>query len=74
MEHHLTQNSNLMKTSDAANFLKLSEAYFARDRWLAKKNGTAPQIPFVQIGRAVRYRYADLQEFIIRKGNRGNAA
>ncbi|MBJ2149987.1 helix-turn-helix domain-containing protein [Paracoccus sp. IB05] len=51
----------LMITEQAAQYLQCSEAFFTRDRWQAKQAGTAPQIPFVKIGKFVRYRLSDLE-------------
>jgi excisionase family DNA binding protein len=52
----------LLRTTDAANYLGVSKAFLERDRW------AGPQIPFVRIGnRAVRYRLADLENYIAGK-------
>ena len=49
----------LLNTQQAAKLLGVSAAFLERDRWAGAK------IPFVKVGeRAVRYRLADLDEFI----------
>lgn len=48
----------LLDQKAAAEYTGLSVKWFERDRW------TGPTIPFVKMGRAVRYRAADLQTFI----------
>ncbi|WP_431307155.1 helix-turn-helix domain-containing protein [Acidithiobacillus acidisediminis] len=50
--------SNLLTTRDAAAYLRLSESWLNKDRVLTGR------IPFVRIGRAVRYRQHDLEQFI----------
>lgn len=57
-------NRRLITTREAADFLSVSCAYLAKDRWLAKKSSKAPVVPFVHIGGAVRYSMSDLLEFI----------
>ena len=49
----------LLTTRQAADALGVSPAFLARDRWLGAR------IPFVRVGpRSVRYRAADLEDFI----------
>lgn len=49
----------LMHTSEAAEFLGVSNAFLERDRWAGAR------IPFVKVGsRAIRYRLEDLENYI----------
>lgn len=49
----------LLNTKQAADYLNVSAAFLERDRW------AGAQIPFIKVGsRAVRYRQADLEEYI----------
>ncbi len=51
--------TRLLNTKQAADYLSVSAAFLERDRW------AGAQIPFVKVGsRAVRYRQADLEEYI----------
>ena len=50
----------LLTTAEAAKFLQLSPAWFARDRWSG-----SPTIPFIRVAkRSVRYRFSDLLEHV----------
>lgn len=52
-------NNQLLTTDQAANYLGVSRAFLERDRW------AGAQVPFVKVGaRTVRYRMADLDEYI----------
>jgi predicted DNA-binding transcriptional regulator AlpA len=52
-------NSQLLNTASAAEYLTVSKAFLERDRWAGAK------VPFVKIGsRAVRYRVSDLEAYI----------
>lgn len=52
----------LLSTTEAAHFLGVSKYYLERDRW------RGAEIPFVKIGnRIVRYRRADLEDYILRR-------
>lgn len=49
----------LLNSTQAAKYLCVSRAFLERDRWAGSR------IPFIKIGsRAVRYRLADLNEYI----------
>lgn len=51
--------TQLLNTTQAAQFLGLSKAFLERDRWAGAK------VPFIKIGdRAVRYRLEDLNQYI----------
>lgn len=51
--------TQLLNTTQAAQFLGLSKAFLERDRWAGAK------VPFIKIGdRAVRYRLEDLEKYI----------
>lgn len=48
----------LLTTRDAARILCVSEAFLERDRWAGAR------IPFVKVGRAVRYRLIELERYV----------
>lgn len=48
----------LLSEREASRLLGVSPAWLARDRW------HGPSIPFVKIGKQVRYRRADLLDYI----------
>lgn len=48
----------LMDQQKAAEYLGVSEKKLERDRWIDKR------IPYVKLGRHVRYRAADLLEYV----------
>lgn len=49
----------LFTTDQAASYLGVSKAFLERDRWAGAR------IPFIKVGtRAVRYRLADLENYI----------
>lgn len=49
----------LLTTQEAASYLCVSKAFLERDRWAGAR------IPFIRVGsRAVRYRQADLDDYI----------
>ncbi len=51
--------NSLFTTNEAAKYLCVSKAFLERDRWAGAK------IPFIKVGsRAVRYRKADLDNYI----------
>lgn len=51
--------TQLLNTTQAAQFLGLSKAFLERDRWAGAK------VPFIKISdRAVRYRLQDLENYI----------
>lgn len=53
-------SQNLLTTHEAAKYLSVSIAFLERDRW------AGATIPFIQVGsRAVRYRLADLEKFVL---------
>lgn len=52
-------NIQLLTTSQAAHYLGVSKAFLERDRWAGAR------VPFIKVGsRAVRYRQADLDDYI----------
>lgn len=51
-------NQELLTTKDAARYLHVSQAFLERDRWAGAR------IPFIKIGRAVRYRPSELERYI----------
>lgn len=55
----MVMQTQLLNTTQAAQFLGLSKAFLERDRWAGAK------VPFIKIGdRAVRYRLEDLNAYI----------
>lgn len=48
----------LLTQEEVANYLRISPKTLERDRWL--KQG----LPFIKVGRSVRYRASDIAEFI----------
>ena len=51
--------SQLLNTSQAAEFLGVSVAFLERDRWAGAR------VPFIKVGsRAVRYQLNDLERYI----------
>lgn len=50
--------NNLLNTQQAAEELGVSKAFLERDRWAGAR------IPFVKIGRLVRYRQADIDDYV----------
>jgi len=48
----------LMKQGEVAEYLGVSPQFLERDRW------QGATIPFVKIGRGVRYRAEDVQEYV----------
>ena len=69
-ETHLLQSSaefgeRLLTTREAAIFLCVSKAFLDRDRWVGRREGCGPRIPYVRVGRrTVRYRPSDLAAHI----------
>ena len=58
----------LLKTSEAALILGVSESFLERDRW-----GDG-RIPFIKVGaRAVRYRESDLQNYLDKQQRRSTS-
>lgn len=51
----------LMTQRDAAEYLCKSVKWLERDRWIG---GSNPEIPYVKIGRSVRYRADDLRAYV----------
>ena len=54
--------TKLLNTKQAAEYLGVSMAFLERDRWAGAR------VPFIKVGaRAVRYRLADLEEYVSTK-------
>jgi len=60
-------SEQLVSTKDAARILCVSEAFLERDRWAGAR------IPFVKIGRAVRYCTSDLDAYISARRRRSTS-
>lgn len=50
----------------AAEYLGVSARWLAMDRFTAGQAGTPPIVPFVRMGRNVRYRISELEAYIAR--------
>jgi hypothetical protein len=50
----------LLPEQEAAKVLNMSTSWLSKDR----TSGRAPIVPFVRLGRAVRYRKADLMKLV----------
>lgn len=48
----------LLTQAEAARIINKSEKWFERDRW------AGPTLPYVKLGRSVRYRAADIAAYI----------
>ncbi len=52
----------LLTTAETAELLGISKAFLERDRWAGAR------IPFIKVGaRAVRYRLADVEDYLVRQ-------
>lgn len=60
----------LLTTKQVAELTGMSESWFEHQRWLGGDEGPR----YVKIGRSVRYRSADVQEWLDRARNRASAA
>jgi len=60
----MAKTDQIMTPKEAAQYLKVSYDFLERDRWTAKAAGLAPRVPYSKIGKHVRYRLADLENFI----------
>ena len=62
------QKDPLLNIKQAAEFLNVSEAWLARDRWLSGLFKTPPQVPYIRMGNnsrpSIRYRTSDLMAFL----------
>ena len=63
MDHQQAQTASpLMDTQDAAHYLGLADATLESDRCTGRIG-----IPFIRLGRRVKYRRTDLDEFLAKK-------
>ena len=56
----------LMKQGEVADYLGVSTQFLERDRW------QGATIPFIKIGRGVRYRAEDVSQYVERNFNAAN--
>ena len=56
--------SPLVVEKIAATYLGVSARWLAMDRFSSGQAGTPPIVPFVRMGRNVRYRISDLENYI----------
>ena len=57
-------SDTLFNAKEAAGYIGFSVAYLTRDRWLANKSGTPPQIPYFKLFGSIRYKKGDLDAVI----------
>ena len=62
MDHQPHVASPVMDTLDAANYVGLAEATLESDRCTGRIG-----IPFIRLGRRVKYRRVDLDDFLAKK-------
>ncbi len=55
---------NLIPEQEAAKYCSVSLAFLRRRRSEGNRTGIVPGPPFVKLGKAVRYRLSDLDEWI----------
>lgn len=60
-------SNKLFTTKAAAYYLCVSPAFLERDRWAGAR------IPFVKIGRAVRYQQSELDKYIAKRTRRSTS-
>lgn len=53
------KDNSTLKSREAAEFLRMSDSFLRQDRMRRQ-----PRIPFIKIGRAVRYQSIDLRSFL----------
>ena len=64
----MPQHEHLLTTKEAAPILGVSVAFLERDRWAGAR------IPFIRVGsRAVRYRPADIEAYIVSRVRRSTS-
>lgn len=59
-----SENGGLVATDEAASHLGVSPQFLEKDRSTGRLTGSGARIPYVRIGRAIRYRIADLDAFV----------
>jgi hypothetical protein len=57
-------NDNLLTDTEAAEFLRVSAAFLRKARSVGTLGNATPPPPHIQLGRAVRYRRADLDRWL----------
>ena len=56
--------SNVVGEREAAEYLGLARITLRMQRTRGAKTGSVPKIPFIRMGRAIRYRIKDLEEYL----------
>lgn len=59
-----TQPPELLDEREAAAYIRMSAAYLRTDRCRGHVGGRTPGPPYLQLGRAIRYDRADLDEWL----------
>ena len=44
-----------MSTKEAAKIIGMSVSFLNQDRYYSKATGTAPKVPFIRLGRTIKY-------------------
>jgi predicted DNA-binding transcriptional regulator AlpA len=64
MSASIPQDKNVLNEVETAEYLGLSRATLRRARMQGNCDKHCPSPPFVRLGRAIRYRKADLDQFL----------
>lgn len=51
----MAQDKPFLTTKETAQLIGMSEAFLNNDRYVAKASGTPPKVPFIRIGRTIKY-------------------
>lgn len=51
----MAQEKRYLSTPEAADLIGMSVSYLNQDRYYSKATGTAPKVPFIRLGRTIKY-------------------
>lgn len=57
-------NHNILNEKDAADYIGLAAITLRMQRARGTRTGGVPPIPYVRLGRAIRYRVSDLDRYL----------
>ena len=60
-----TQNTRLLTEAQAAQYLSLSRSTLRQGRMNGPREGHLPPVPYIRLGRAIRYDIHELDDFIL---------